>query len=180
MLDSGRGVPHDAAAAAAYYGLAASQGVARAAYDMGQLYADGEGVPANLDLARAWLLTAAAEGLSAARVRLRSLAAGPARPAGPPTPPVPLLPKAGAIVLRPAPLQFVWTAMAQPVAAQFYVEVTALEGTATHDVYAAQVAVSAVTAKLQAQPGRYAWRVFTVCPALGRYVPSPWVAFSVL
>ena len=66
------------------------------------------------------------------------------------------------------------------MAARFYLEVTALEGTATHDVYTAQVDVSAVTARLDVPPGRYAWRVFTVCQALGRYVPSPWVAFSVL
>ena len=181
MLDSGRGVRHDAAGAAIYYSLAASQGVARAAYDIGQLYADGEGVPANPDLARAWLLVAAADGLSAARSRLASLHASEiVRPVGPPTPPTPLLPEAGAVVLRPAPLQFVWTATTQPVAAQFYLEVAALEGTATHDVYYAQVQVSAVTAKMDAPPGRYAWRVFTVCQALGRYVPSPWVAFSVL
>ena len=181
MLDSGRGVRHDAAGAATYYSLAASQGVARAAYDMGQLYADGEGVPANPDLARAWLLAAAAEGISAARTHLAGLhASDAARPAGPPTPPSPVLPKAGSVVLRPAPLQFVWTAAVQPVEAQFYLEVATLEGAATHDVYTAQVAVSAVTAKLDTPPGRYAWRVFTVCQALGRYVPSPWVAFSIL
>ncbi len=182
MLDSGRGTPHDAARAATYYALAASQGVARAAYDLGQLYADGEGVPANPDLARAWLALAASEGISAASQRIRLLAgmdAGRDTVPDTPTAPTPLLPSSGATLPAASPLQLVWTASAQPAATQFFVQVVRLQGTAANDVFTAQLDTSAVGTRLRPQSGRYAWRVFTVCQSLGRYVASPWITFSV-
>ena len=177
MLDSGRGTRHDPARAATYYALAASQGVARAAYDLGQLYADGEGVPVNPGLARAWLHFAATKGISAALSRISTLPADTAGPADSPSSPNPVEPAAGAVLPRQATLQFVWTAAAQPAVSQFYVQVASLDGT-PHDVLTAQTELSAVQG-VRPQPGRYAWRVFTVCQPLGRYVASSWVQFSV-
>ncbi len=180
MLDSGRGARHDPAAAATYYALAASQGIARAAYDLGQLYADGEGVPVNPGLSRAWMRLAASHGISAARSRMSALPPpDPASAAVSPSPPIPVLPTAGARLSRRASLQFVWTASAQPALSQFYVEVTALEGGAPHDVFTMRTELSAITSDAPPLPGRYAWRVFTVCQTLARYVASPWVPFSV-
>ncbi len=177
MLDSGRGTPHDAARAATYYALAASQGVARAAYDLGQLYADGEGVPRNPDLALAWLKRAAASGVPAAYDRIQTLQHAPADAGaiaiGAPQPVL-----ASTDVLRQGEeaLQFVWTARVQPAPAQFFVEVSTLQPP-RRDVFTALTPVSALSARLDVPPGRYAWRVFTVCPSIGRYAASAWVAF---
>ena len=67
MLDSGRGAPRDVAEAAIWYARAAAGGIRRAAFNLGQLYESGEGVPANVDLSRAWYVAA---DLPAARERL--------------------------------------------------------------------------------------------------------------
>ena len=53
MLDSGRGAPRDVVQAAIWYARAAAGGNRRAAFNLGQLYESGEGVPANIDLSRA-------------------------------------------------------------------------------------------------------------------------------
>ena len=177
MLDSGRGTGHDAAGAATYYAMAASQGVARAAYDLGQLYADGEGVPVNAALARAWLRLAGQAGLGAAAARLRDLPAG--TEAAAPTAPTPIHPSEGTVLAHLTSLQLVWTSAAQPAGTSYFVEVTTLQPHAAHDVFTAGSDVSALAATGAVEPGRYAWRVFTICPSLGRYVPSAWVFFSI-
>ncbi len=180
MLDSGRGVAQDPTGAATYYALAASQGIARAAYDLGQLYADGEGVPANPGLARAWLKLAVGEGLTAAAGLLDAMRVPVATGATAlPTAPDPRRPASLSVFARPAALQLVWTAGVQPDPPQFFVEVALLDGPTTRRVFDGLVNVSAITVPVTLEAGRYAWRVFTVCPSLGRYAPSPWVVFSV-
>ena len=77
MLDSGRGATRDVAEAAVWYARAAAAGNHRAAFNLGQLYESGEGVPANADLARAWY---AAADLPAAREHLAEIKAAADRP----------------------------------------------------------------------------------------------------
>src|SRR3954447_856344 len=67
MLDSGRGVSRDPAAAAIWYARAAAQRHRRAAFALGLLYETGDGVPRNGALARAWY---GASSLPAALARL--------------------------------------------------------------------------------------------------------------
>jgi TPR repeat protein len=57
MLDSGRGAPRDVAQAAVSHARAAAGGN-RHAFNLGQLYESVEGVPTNVDLARAWYAAA--------------------------------------------------------------------------------------------------------------------------
>ncbi len=183
LYDSGQGTPRNPYMAAAYYAMAASRGVARAAYDLGLLYADGDGVPRNGSLARAWFKQAAAENLSAAADRLRqderTLTGADAAP-----PPVPLAPSlvspATSATLREGPdIALIWTADTQPGPALYLVEVVSLADGAPQVVFSTETELSAVTAPLGQKPGRYAWRVFTVCPSLGQYVASAWTMFSI-
>ncbi len=175
MYDSGRGTVRDAGQAADYYAAAATGGVARAAFDLGQLYEAGDGVPQNPELARAWFSQAAAEGLAAAAGRhLRAMAAPAAL-----LPPVTRYPREAASVSAPeAGLALVWTAPPAPGPASYFVQVMLLDGIAPTLSFSTTTDVSA-TRMPAPRPGRYAWRVFVICPSLGRYVPSGWAGFSV-
>ncbi|MDE9452204.1 AAA family ATPase [Aliiroseovarius sp. Z3] len=75
-------------AAAVAFALAASQGHARAAYFLGQIYELGEGIPVDHLLARKWYETAATQ-IDGAADRLTTLPEPQAQ--GAPAPPVPLM-----------------------------------------------------------------------------------------
>ncbi len=175
MYDSGRGTARDPTLAADYYGASATGGLARAAFDLGQLYESGDGVPQNLALAQAWFSQAAAEGLQAAAnrpphpaVKLPDSIAAPAN----------RYPPDGASLPVPVGgLPLVWTAAATPAPASYFVEVMRVEGHSASPVFSTTAGVSAVRMP-SPRPGRYAWRVFTICPSLGHYVGSGWVGFS--
>ncbi len=175
MYDSGRGTARDAALAADYYGASATGGLARAAFDLGQLYESGDGVPQNLALAQAWFGQAAAEGLQAAAnrpphpaMRLPDTIAAPVNRYPPDSASLPV-PVGG--------LPLVWTAAATPAPAAYFVQVMRIEGRTASVVFTTTTDVSAVRMPAP-HPGRYAWRVFVICPSLGRYVPSGWAGFS--
>ncbi len=175
MYDSGRGTARDATLAADYYGASATGGLARAAFDLGQLYESGDGVPQNLSLAQAWFSQAAAEGLAAAAnrpphpaVKLPDTVAAPANRYPPESANLPV-PVGG--------LPLVWTAAATPAPASYFVQVMHIEGRTASLVFSTTTEVSAVRMPAP-HPGRYAWRVFTICPSLGRYVASGWAGFS--
>ena len=59
MLDTGEGVPQDRTEAAAWFRKAAEQGIVRAQWRLGNMYAAGEGVPQDKAEAAAWLRKAA-------------------------------------------------------------------------------------------------------------------------
>ena len=175
MYDSGRGTARDATLAADYYAASATGGVARAAFDLGQLYESGDGVPQNLALAQAWFSQAASEGLQAAANR-------------PPHPLVKLPDSLAAPVNRyppdaatlPVPvggLALVWSAAAAPAPASYFVQVMRIDGRSASVIFTTTTDVSAVRMPAP-HPGRYAWRVFTICPSLGRYAQSGWASFS--
>jgi TonB family protein len=69
-LDAGDGLARDAAAAAALYRQAASQGDAHAQLRLGHLHELGQGVEQSYELARRYFEAAVAGGLSDARMRL--------------------------------------------------------------------------------------------------------------
>ena len=59
LYDNGTGVNRDYAQAFAWYTKAAEQGVPRAQFNLGSMYAGGQGVPANLKEAYFWFDLAA-------------------------------------------------------------------------------------------------------------------------
>ena len=84
MCDSGvERAARNAAEAAVWYARAAAHGIARAEYNLAQLYAAGDGVQPNLDVAKAWYAAAAADGLFAASSKLASLRENRAAAAAP-------------------------------------------------------------------------------------------------
>ncbi len=176
MYDAGRGTPHDARQAATWYAAAAAGGVARAGFDLGQLYAAGDGVPRNPALARAWFKHAAEHGLKAASGRgldqgqtLGSTVDAPAAS----------FPGPQAVLHTPAAsVPLVWTATPTPAPASYVVEVVRLDGGVPTQVFSSETSLSADRMP-NPGPGSYAWRVYVICPSLGRYVSSDWVQFSV-
>ncbi len=175
LYDSGRGTVRDPALAADYYAASATGGLARAAFDLGQLYESGDGVPQNLVLAQAWFSQAAAEGLQAAANR-------PDHPAPPAVDTVPMPatrypPEAANLPVPLGGLPLVWTAAAAPAPVSYFIQVMHLDGRNASPVFSTSTEVSALRMP-SPRPGRYAWRVFTVCPSLGRYVASGWASFS--
>jgi hypothetical protein len=91
----------------------------RAAFNLGQLYESGEGVPANVDLSRAWY---AAADLPAARERLSETRTTTDRPALVQAP-EPLFPSRKTS-LQPGLQQvdLVWTSPLEPEPVRFFVE----------------------------------------------------------
>jgi hypothetical protein len=187
MCDSGVGTARNAAEAAVWYARAAAHGIARAEYNLAQLYAAGDGVPRNLDVAKAWYAAAAADGLSAASSKLASLRENRAAAAAPVLAKPALIPAvpAGPVVapkLRPGEDTFVelsWVAPAQPVQANFFVQVVALDTASAHPIFTSYLNRSAILVRLPSTPAAYAWRVYTVAVSVTDYVPSTWSYFSV-
>ncbi len=175
MYDSGRGTARDAALAADYYAASATGGLARAAFDLGQLYESGDGVPQNLVLAQAWFSQAAAEGLQAAANRPDHPSAK--LPDAVPAPATRYPPDMASLPVPVGGLPLVWTAASAPAPASYYIQVMRLESRAASLAFSTTTDVSAVRMPAP-RAGRYAWRVFLLCPSLGRYVPSGWVGFT--
>jgi hypothetical protein len=170
MLDSGRGALRDVAQASIWYARAAA-GNRRAAFNLGQLYESGEGVPTNADLARAWY---AAAGLLAAQVK------SPAdRPASVRAP-EPLFP-AKASTLEPGSqkVDLVWTSAIEPKAVRYFVELRLLDAGASREVWSGFVDVSSVRLPLPAGAENLAWRISAVARGLASYAVSGWSVFRV-
>src|SRR5262249_35740182 len=153
----------------------------RAEYNLAQLYEAGEGVPRNLDMAASWYAAAAAQGLSAAAHKVESLreerhaaisphAAKPTlAPAVPTGPPETVLGTGESVEV-----ELSWAAPAQPVPADFFVQVLALDTAGPHRAFASFLKRSAVLVSLPRAPANYAWRVYTVAASVPDYVPSRW------
>ena len=175
MLDSGRGVRPDLAAAALWYARAAARGNHRAAYNLGLLYEDGQGVPQNADLARAYFTQS---DLAAARTHLSAQR--------PPSP------RDAALVFKSmvstvfytsiSPtlngIEFVWTSQMQPEPLDYFVELRAIDGSGSSEVFTGSTETGSLFAPLPSIRGDYAWRVTAVGRKEGRYVASPWVRFN--
>ncbi|ACK49966.1 Sel1 domain protein repeat-containing protein [Methylocella silvestris BL2] len=185
MYDSGIGVARDPAAAAAWYARAAAHEYGRAQYNLAQLYQNGEGAPRNIALAKVWFEAAAANGLdaattkaAAARIFLSSLKP-PAAVTLTPAIPTPLTAEAIASVGDKTTLELCWSAPAQQTPVEYYVQIISLASAPAGIAFSAYTERSALLARLPAAPADYAWRVYTVAPAIGDYAPSAWSYFSV-
>ena len=176
MYDSGRGATQDQAQAAAWYGRAAVRGNHRAQYNLALLYDAGAGVPHNAQLAAFWLRQAA-PAIPAAEQRIITLQADKGTAT-----------ISAAILSAPersveagtAPVEFVWTATAQPEPVRYMIEVQALGRIASSEAYSEYTDGSAALAPLRRKPGEYAWRVFTVARVAAHYAVSDWKHFRVL
>ncbi len=176
MLDSGRGVAQDLAEAATWYGRAAARGNHRAQYNLALLYNAGTGVPHNAAFAAFWLRKAAL-GLSAAAPRIATLR--PDEQAASLSAAVPAAPLQD-VAAGTAPVEFVWTAAAQPEPVRYMIEVQTLGRVGSIDVRSQFTDGSAVTMDLRKRPGEYAWRVSTLGRDAARYAVSGWTHFTVL
>lgn len=175
MLDSGRGVAQNSSEAAGWYGRSAARGNHRAQYNLALLYAAGEGVPLNGDLAAFWFRQAVA-GLPIATRRLAMLQ--PTDRTGPLAAATLSVPR-GQIAAGAAPVEFIWSAPAQPEPIHYLVEIYALNNAGSREVYSDFTDGSAVLAPLREIPGEYAWRVFSLARVAARYQTSDWAYFSV-
>jgi hypothetical protein len=149
--------------------------VARAAFNLGQLYEAGDGVPRNPDLARAWFK---ASGLPAAQARMASL------PKAPPTAtalsaPILVAPRADEAASAPDQIELVWVSPAQPEAVRFFVELRSLESGPLQDVFSGFVDTSSQVVPLLGARGPLAWRVMAVARASGHYAASPWSTITI-
>ena len=176
MLDSGRGATQDQTAAAVWYGRAAVRGNHRAQYNLALLYDAGAGVPHNAELAAFWLRQAVPT-ISAAEQRIASLRADKSTST---ISAAVLSAPEGDIKAGTAPIEFVWTATAQPEPVRYMVEVHALGRIASSEVYSEFTDGSAALASLRRKPGEYAWRVFTMARVAAHYVASDWTHFRVV
>ena len=174
MLDSGRGVDRDFAAAATWYARAAARGNARAAYNLGQLYESGEGVPQNLDAARAWF---AASGLEAARSHVATLR--PLFQKGELSAPVLMAPGSNAkVISQPDGIELVWTSQSQPEPVSYFVELCTVGASGPHEIYATFASTTSTLAPVPIDGGAYMWRVFTIARKSRSYAASEWTAFT--
>ena len=156
----------------------------RAQYNLALLYSDGEGVPRNPALARAWFRLAAANGLPAAAQKLgRNSAEDPPtagrRQSDALRPADAVAPGAGAVVIPDVDqrVEIVWSAPAAPLPVRYFLQVAARDGT-PDEVYAGYLDVSAALVRLDRAHRAYAWRVYTVCARTATYTVSPWTAFA--
>ena len=147
----------------------------RAAYNLGQLYEAGEGVPLNPELARAWF---AASDLAAARAHLADRPAQ-AAPGAVLSPPSPVFPSDGTSTDAVGGVELVWTAQPQPEPVRFFVELRQLGPSGSREVFSSFSDTSGVFAPLQEARGPYAWRVFTIGRQRGNYEKSGWAEFRV-
>jgi TPR repeat protein len=186
MCDSGTGTARNTTEAALWYSRAAAHGYARAEYNLAQLYEAGEGVPHNLDMAASWYAAAAAHGLSAAAHKVaqlreeREATVAPRAAKATLTPAVPTGPPVASVSGTGEKLQveLSWAAPAQPVPADFFVQVLALDTAGAHRAFASFSKRSAMLVSLPRAPANYAWRVYTVAASVPDYVPSAWSYFS--
>ena len=185
MNDSGRGTAHDVNSAAAWYARAAVRGNRRAQYNLALLYSDGEGVPRNPELARAWFRLAATNGLPAAAQKLGRADAGGGAPASGRRQSDGLraadavAPRAGEVVTPDIDerIEIVWSAPAAPLPVRYFLEVAARDG-APGEIYAGYVDVSGALVRLDQARRSYRWRVYTVCARTASYAVSSWNAFT--
>lgn len=175
MLDSGRGVARNLSGAAVWYARAAARGHHRAQFNLALLYDAGSGVPRNPELAAFWFRQAAAE-IPVAGRRLAAL-----RPEARPGTLTAAMPAAPLheVAAGLAPVEFVWTAPAQPEPVHYMIEIRTLDALGSREVYSEFTDGSAVLAPLREIPGEYAWRVFTLAQETGRYELSEWAHFVV-
>jgi hypothetical protein len=131
----------------------------RAAFNLGQLYESGEGVPANVDLSRAWY---AAADLPAARERLSETRTTADRPALVQAP-EPLFPSRKTS-LQPGLQQvdLVWTSPLEPEPVRFFVELRTLGAKASREAWTGFVDVSSLRLPLPPGAQVLAWRVSAV------------------
>lgn len=176
MLDSGRGAAQDPAEAALWYARSATHGNHRAQFNLGLLYAAGDGLPRNPDVAAFWFRRASAA-IPAAGRRLAALRPVDRAVAGAVTAATLAVPH-GDIASGSTPIEFVWTAPAQPEPAHYLIEIRALDQGGSLEVRSATTDGSAM-ALLREKPGQYAWRVSTLAPRAARYAVSDWVAFTI-
>lgn len=176
MLDSGRGVVQNSSEAAGWYGRSAARGNHRAQYNLALLYAAGDGVPLNGDLAAFWFRQASA-GLPIATRRLATL---PPTDRTGPLAAATLSAPHGQVATGPAPVEFVWSAPAQPELIHYLIEIRVLDSAGSLEVYSEFTDGSAVLAPLREIPGDYAWRVFSLARIAARYQASDWTYFTVV
>ena len=176
MLDSGRGTAVDVAQAATWYARAAAHGDRRAAYNLGQLYESGQGVPQNADLARAWFKQS---DLAAARERLSGLPPN-ASSGGTIAVPRPVAPAADS---RSMPglggIELVWTSARQPEPVRFFVEVREVTAAGSSEIYSGFVETSSLLVTPPNPRGMFAWRVTALGRKAGGYTASDWTPFTV-
>ena len=175
MLDSGRGVRPDLAAPAIWTARAAARGNHRAAYNLGLLYEDGQGVPQNADLARAYFTQS---DLAAARTHLSAQRPPSPRDAALAAPTL-LAPRSNTSISPTLNgIEFVWTSQMQPEPLDYFVELRAIDGSGSSEVFTGSTETGSLFAPLPSIRGDYAWRVTAVGRKEGRYVASPWVRFN--
>jgi hypothetical protein len=166
----------DRVEAALWYARAAAMGEARAAFNLGQLYEAGEGVPRNSAAAIAWYGVAGAS-IPEAVLKARTLAPQPPAPStGRLVPPVPAWPAPGVAVPLSA-TQLVWTAPAEPMPVTWFVELQALEKGQFTEVTATYVTTTAIAVTLP-DDAAFAWRVYAVATDGSAYVAGPWSRFT--
>ncbi len=187
MFDSGTGTTRNPTEAALWYARAAAHGYARAEYNLAQLYQSGDGVPRNLDMATSWYAAAQAHGLSEAARKLASIreegrraAVSPVAPKPTLAPPVPTAPGVASVSRTGGSVQveLSWAAPQQPVPADYFVQVLALDAAGMHRVFASSLKLSAVLVSLPSVPADYVWRIYTVAASIPDYAPSAWSSFS--
>ena len=166
----------DVAQASIWYARAAAGGNRRAAFNLGQLYESGEGVPANIDLSRAWY---AAADLPAARERLSETKTTADRPALVQAP-KPLFPS-GKSSLQPGLQQvdLVWTSPLEPETVRFFVELRILDASASREARTGFVDVSSLRLPLPPVAQNLAWRVSAVARGPANYAVSGWSVFTI-
>ena len=172
MLDSGRGALPDPGGAALWYARAAARHNQRAAFNLGQLYEAGEGVPRNIELARAWFDYS---NLPAGHARAARLPR-PARRDGGLVAPVCADPASNTrLPVKPDGVEFVWTSDVQPEPVRFFIEVRNDTG---QEVYSSYSTVSSALVPFADRTGRFSWRVSAVSLTRGRYSACDWSGFT--
>jgi len=86
----------------------------------------------------------------------------------------------GQVATGPAPVEFVWSAPAQPELIHYLIEIRVLDSAGSLEVYSEFTDGSAVLAPLREIPGDYAWRVFSLARIAARYQASDWTYFTVV
>jgi hypothetical protein len=127
-------------------------------------------------MARAWLNMAASEGLGAVGVSVPAALVGASTPIAARA----IYPGEGAVLSAGQDfVPLVWAAPAEAAPVTYSVQLVALDGAAPRDVLRLTTDVSAVRAPIGRRPGRYAWRIFTMCPGLPASAATSWTGFSI-
>ena len=75
-------------------------------------------------------------------------------------------------------IEFVWTSQMQSEPMQYFVELRAIDGAGSTEVFTGSTDAASLFAPLPEIRGDYAWRVTAVGRKEGRYIASPWIRFS--